>query len=753
MKLPKTMSKKQVISSIWFLSPIYVVIILIVTGVLLWYTVFFNNIVTLLENDTRKRNVTYINNINKEFSDAVVMAEHICMRLYFDDMVRYYLDKNAIYEYDDQLKEIQDRINTEMIRGSRINSIYVYYQKQNDIITRDAVIPFDDFQNVKWLEYGDPSIGSRTITPVWTVSDYKDGKNIKTNVISIIRYFPVYTIDNIGAVVVNVEISKEEEAIAYLDKTEQTTSFLLNQVGIVQASGSGGYVNGSIYNILGRKFDIARINREQTRFNNESVMIYASNETYFDWSILQIYPVKNIKSRYNVLWKYFYVNLLLCIMGIIVLLAFSKKMRNANLVNGKPVHNIIDIIDKENKATLHGLFDTALNIAGKLDAEKTKEFAKLGFPMSSYCIVLIKLKREKKNDNEKEQECRHGKAVDIINKGISNYSFGYCIYKNPDEFIAAIHIPACDTTNDTHIFMKNIAEYLINLLKDFYACSIGVSVGSHVDKFEELEVSLETARTMDKYIWFQPSDSIEFYEENLKNNRVQYFYNTHLEEKLIDSIRIGNEKEAIANFHSFVDDLKSGNHFSPKNVYQGMIQITCSIFRTAQSINDGQKLLQNEIGDFLDDPIVKFIRIESFNSVQMWLYGVIKGICDYRWETRGSSAFEAIILDVKEYISNNYNKGLTLSLVAEEFNISESYLSRVFKQKTGENFLEYLNKCRINMAKKIMMQKRSISISDVSSMVGFENVQTFIRVFKRMEGGITPGAYKELHYKDNLDIT
>ena len=69
------------------------------------------------------------------------------------------------------------------------------------------------------------------------------------------------------------------------------------------------------------------------------------------------------------------------------------------------------------------------------------------------------------------------------------------------------------------------------------------------------------------------------------------------------------------------------------------------------------------------------------------------------------------------------------------------YISKVFKDETGEGLLDHINRLRIQQAKKIM-QNKNLVLEDVAGQVGFTNVNSFIRVFKKYEG-ITPGKYRE----------
>ena len=89
---------------------------------------------------------------------------------------------------------------------------------------------------------------------------------------------------------------------------------------------------------------------------------------------------------------------------------------------------------------------------------------------------------------------------------------------------------------------------------------------------------------------------------------------------------------------------------------------------------------------------------------------------------------------------------LNVSIVAEQFGISVSYLSRSFKEVHGVNLLEYIQRLRVDAAKKLL---RDHSIKDVAQMVGFWDSQALVRTFKKYEG-IGPGEYKKALKRDGV---
>jgi AraC-like DNA-binding protein len=100
-----------------------------------------------------------------------------------------------------------------------------------------------------------------------------------------------------------------------------------------------------------------------------------------------------------------------------------------------------------------------------------------------------------------------------------------------------------------------------------------------------------------------------------------------------------------------------------------------------------------------------------------------------------------ILEKVLSYINNNYNDpDVSLDRAAKVASLSKFYFTRFFKGQTGQTFHNYLNRLRINRAKKYLVETDR-TITDISFLCGFSSFNTFNRLF-RLYNGITPTGYR-----------
>lgn len=99
--------------------------------------------------------------------------------------------------------------------------------------------------------------------------------------------------------------------------------------------------------------------------------------------------------------------------------------------------------------------------------------------------------------------------------------------------------------------------------------------------------------------------------------------------------------------------------------------------------------------------------------------------------------------DIVKYIRKNYEQEITLKSLAQRFGMSESSLSRKFKDETGIGLWEFITQVRIFNAENIL-KTQNISITKVAELCGFSDSNYFATVFKKIKG-ITPLKYRKSH--------
>ena len=93
-------------------------------------------------------------------------------------------------------------------------------------------------------------------------------------------------------------------------------------------------------------------------------------------------------------------------------------------------------------------------------------------------------------------------------------------------------------------------------------------------------------------------------------------------------------------------------------------------------------------------------------------------------------------------ITHFHDPALSLSMLSAEFGMSMSTLSREFQKNLGKGFLETLHQMRIEEA-RAEIENTELSLNQIAEAVGYTNVLTMTRAFKKYYGQ-TPGSFRKM---------
>jgi YesN/AraC family two-component response regulator len=150
-------------------------------------------------------------------------------------------------------------------------------------------------------------------------------------------------------------------------------------------------------------------------------------------------------------------------------------------------------------------------------------------------------------------------------------------------------------------------------------------------------------------------------------------------------------------------------------------------------------------------------KIRDINDLKTENCESIEVFCERMWDAAGGT-FEAMASQNKQraqllskilgYIKANLSKPLSLESVAEHCGISAGYVGKIIKEETGENWVDYLNKERLEVS-IALLDDSSVKIEEVASRVGFNSAAYYIKRFKQRYG-MTPNAYRNQKKTENL---
>ncbi|MBM7563947.1 response regulator [Paenibacillus sacheonensis] len=144
----------------------------------------------------------------------------------------------------------------------------------------------------------------------------------------------------------------------------------------------------------------------------------------------------------------------------------------------------------------------------------------------------------------------------------------------------------------------------------------------------------------------------------------------------------------------------------------------------------------------LDDLLHWLQGLEHWRQIPKPLIEMVHNIIGQLYKLRHSSEYIAID-EVKLFIDQSLHEPLNLQMIAERFFFHPSYFSRRFKERFGENFVNYLTNARIRKSESLLRDP-NLKIQQVAELVGFKDAAYFSSVFRKATG-MTPNQFRTLN--------
>lgn len=208
----------------------------------------------------------------------------------------------------------------------------------------------------------------------------------------------------------------------------------------------------------------------------------------------------------------------------------------------------------------------------------------------------------------------------------------------------------------------------------------------------------------------------------------------HLQEKkklIMSNISLGNMVTAQKIFHSIMDELSTAPSIFRNNF---VIEILSTMNTVIKEVN--VKLSDSLRTYFNYSLVLSFHGAEEVKAYCDRIFDRIK-LAEEKKEYYDTTA---LISKAKRYIADHIDKDISQEETANQLFICSSYLSRLFKKQTGENFTQYVTKMKMEKAVELLKDPQ-YKTYQVSEALGYKTPRYFSRLF-RMQTGMNPSEYR-----------
>ena len=264
--------------------------------------------------------------------------------------------------------------------------------------------------------------------------------------------------------------------------------------------------------------------------------------------------------------------------------------------------------------------------------------------------------------------------------------------------------------------------------ESFLRISTIISSGTISDDLQTLSKSYREAREVCSFMEFVGEKGVGVYLNGNENLFKRYDHKTAT--RLSGLLIEGKSEEAL----SLIREIFVCGIYKPglTEVVFLLYEIGNLVLKLAKESSHYSIRLENEIKQLI-----------SSENLDMFCVNFSHIIAEFNENLEKIENESETITKIKNYVMENYsNSNLNNSMIADSVSMSVGYLSKFFKEQTGEGLLNYITVLRISHAKKFLAETQC-TINEIAHEVGFYNSLALIRAYKKYEG-ITPTQYREI---------
>lgn len=737
-------------------------IMAIPTAILTWYSgaqILRNSEVAIGESTLAGMNANRILNENAMATLAQDTARSAATNIFdrirsfdtYDELNSNYNNVSSALSVVKELKNLNRRVDG-------VSSSYFYLNDSDYVISTDSgITKLEQYESIRWTT--EALKEQRGISGVWVPRKLDSG----TPVVSYV--YPLNRLSSTarGLIVVNM---LESQISDYLHTTEVGDSnylLLTADANIISYKDKSilltdGYKLPFINKILNQGLDEGYMFEEL----EAKRMVYAWSRTELSgwwtvtWSSMDELMARTSAMQRNIILLTGVIILLGTVMAIVLATWLSRPVRQ--LVRNIRLKSDLGVVNKNELAFLDVAFkrlqEEEENLFQLLQ-EREQETHSLAihrllrgevparllevFPEPYFQIVIVSIDQYRRYAGKTNLETRSYHQYLLITKYESILPEGViarCVYHN-DGCIAIVmnftlenHVRNAELL---HQAFETIREQTLELLGH----SVTIGVSDLAEAPEMISQRLFEAKEVIKHRMIKGAGSILYWKNEEENSR-KYIDSANSERRILNFLDAGNLEGIFKELEMIRDQIRLEENISYDNImfiYNQLIGVTIKHLREDHAGTGRLIMSRGNVYSMLST-------MDTIDEIEEYLHDFYREIVE---KLELSSVETNYGERIVHYLKENYREEIVLEDMAKQIGISYSYMRKIVYELTGKSVIDYLNQLRIQKAKQLLMET-DLTIKQIASEVGYYNLQSFNRFFRKYEG-MPPSSYRSAKTK------
>ncbi|MEK8130406.1 helix-turn-helix domain-containing protein [Paenibacillus filicis] len=355
------------------------------------------------------------------------------------------------------------------------------------------------------------------------------------------------------------------------------------------------------------------------------------------------------------------------------------------------------------------------------------------FPHPYYAAVIVQADMQTLEDQDDYNEIRLmlysttenelRKRLFVVGTILENHQFGFIL-----------NVPVSSFITQLRLELDACCKAARGIGLEELGITLQIAIGGIYSAMNDLNKSYhEAKRALHNTAWMHRTDCV-FFDDSADSRK--WSYPLAIQKELLRRLKSVDRELAKQCLDELFDRYMLGKSYTRDEVQDTITLMMSAIV---------QELYED--GYSLDKVHLRFQSVsecQHIGQVKELFYGYISDIITLLEQFQEHTLSNTYISKAIDYMQANYDRIESISDIAEYVGVSSSYLSRMFRAETGKTPLDYLTRLRIDKSKELLFAENcKYSLQEICWEIGYHDVQSFIRFFKKWEK-ITPGEYRKL---------
>jgi len=728
----------------------------------------------MLVKEVRRANDTLLDQVRQLVDNQITDIRRLGTQLSFDPKVMTYLNRETLDTAEARFgtMEMISSLQSYTIANGNITDAYIYLKNKEYGITTTTFMPADNLYSVlhkasgksfaEWTEWLRASHAGLFVT-------LNEGAKQTENSLVYVQSLPIQEIKAAPAtLVVLLNQNRLKQAISKVGLATESSVYILDREGhpIMITGPQTGQAELPIPKMSNQRGFLTELVD-----GNDAAISYVKSETT-NWTYISVLPEQVYSAKVKLLKNLIYIAMLLCI-GLGGLSAFWLTRRNyapiqnmMNFVSTKVKTNMMNMPNEfavlqsfmtdsaaiqdeasrkllEQHQVLRNQFLARL-LKGRVDMSSALpqaiESFDFRFETDRFAVLLLQIE-DYERLFQANQEMDAERKLQFVYLIVTNIfeellSAGHRSYFTEVDGMIACVVNVLGKEKEAKKELLKVANDAKRFIQDKFFVRFSVGVSDIHTFWSTLPKCYEEAVESLEYKLVLGSNQIISY-ESIKRPKNDLYYPLDTERQLINLMAAGNYDEAAAVLQRILITNFSEGTLSIQMGKLLMFELVGTMLKAVEQLQLSTKEIMVEKTDL----IKQITECETFAEMEEEILDFLKKACDYLQQKKKSHNTDLKRQVVEHVLLNLNDMNISLTSISLAFDINPTYLSRFFKEQTGENLVDFVNKRRVEKVKSLLAETNH-AIQDIAEQCGFASSQSLLRVFKKYEG-ITPGQYRQ----------